>query len=136
MLREILFKAKRKDNCELVEGYPFPSVAGKELNRMTVFESFPGGTVVNTYDVDKETVCQYTGKNDKNGIEIFEGDKVNVCLNPEIKTGVVRYNAEFACFCIDFDYGFTTFLDFEIANKKVGEKVWIEVIRNIHDKED
>ena len=60
--REILFKAKRIDNGEWVEGYPFPSIAGKELNRMTVFEPFPGGTTVNTYKVDHETVCQYTGK--------------------------------------------------------------------------
>lgn len=61
-MREILFKAKRADNGEWVEGYPLPSIAGKELNRMTVFEPFPGGTSVNTYNVDPETVCQYTGK--------------------------------------------------------------------------
>lgn len=60
--REVLFKAKRTDNREWVEGYPFPAIEGKELNRMTVFEPFPGGTTVNTYKVDPQTVCQYTGK--------------------------------------------------------------------------
>lgn len=29
-MREILFKAKRLDTGEWVEGYPFPSIAGKE----------------------------------------------------------------------------------------------------------
>lgn len=50
-MREILFKAKRLDNGEWVEGFPFPSITGEELNRMTVFEPFPGGTVVNTYKI-------------------------------------------------------------------------------------
>ena len=58
-MREILFKAKRLDNGEWVEGFPFPSITGEELNRMTVFEPFPGGTVVNTYKIDPSTVCQY-----------------------------------------------------------------------------
>lgn len=76
--REILFKAKRTDNKEWVEGFPFPSIAGKELNRMTVFEPFTGGKVVSTYEVDPETICQYIGKNDERNTKIFEGDLVNV----------------------------------------------------------
>ena len=71
---EILFKAKREDTGEWVEGYPFPSIAGKELNRMTVFEPFPGGTSVNTYEIDSNTVCQYTGKTDRNGNRVFNND--------------------------------------------------------------
>lgn len=130
MLREILCTAKRKDNCEWVEGYYTNSFQSPSMDVKT-----EDGWVTDI-EVDPETVCQYIGKNDKNGVEIFECDKVRVCLNPEIKTGVVKYNAEIACFCIDFDDGFVTFLDFAIAKKKVGEKVWIEVIGNIHDKED
>ena len=126
MLREILFKAKRSDNGEWVEGYPFPSVAGKELNRMTVFEPFPGGTVVNTYDVDKKTVCQYTGLVDKNGVKIFGGDKL---ANKYGETGIVEYGVE-NCGCCHDVYGFAV----------DGLEKWIDkdllVIGNIHDKED
>lgn len=35
-MREILFKAKRLDNGEWVEGFPFPSIPGEELNRMAL----------------------------------------------------------------------------------------------------
>lgn len=67
-MREILFKAKRMDTGEWVAGFPFPSIPGKELNRMTVFEQYSGGTVVNTYKIDPSTVCQYIGLKDKKGL--------------------------------------------------------------------
>lgn len=148
-MREILFMAKRLDNGDMIrcgsivrffdDGVlsVFVLDGSKECECLhdeytDNIESCPKFSLVK---VAPETVCQYTGLTDKNGIEIFEGDKVRVCLNPEIKTGVVRYNAEIACFCIDFDDGFSTFLDFEIAKRKVKDKVWIEVIGNIHDTE-
>lgn len=150
MLREILFKAKRTDNRKWIASGTITRF--KENGVMSVympvaFETFTCEHDRKTdnitslldcrfYKVNIETICQSAGKTDKNGVEIFECDKVRVCLNPEIKTGVVKYNAEIACFCIDFDDGFVTFLDFAIAKKKVGEEVWIEVIGNIHDKED
>lgn len=74
-MREILFKAKRTDTKEWVEGYPFPSEPGGELNRMIIFEELPGGSTMSVVEIDPETLCQFTSLTDKNRAKVFDGDK-------------------------------------------------------------
>ena len=121
-MREILFKAKRLDNNEWVQGNVFFADNGK-------CEICIGTPIVRiTYDVDPETVCQYTGKsisqNDNTSkdelpfdiAEVFENDLIAVYSityddddNPvRTRVAVVQvkwdddYNMPFAC-CVEGD---------------------------------
>lgn len=71
-MREILFKAKRVDNGEWVEGYYFVS-GGEHFIYAEYIEGFCMPVVVNV-KIIPETICWFTGLCDKNGNKIWEND--------------------------------------------------------------
>lgn len=99
-MREILFKAKRLDNGEWIQGYLF-LFWGKAYILWGMVNESP-----DMIEVDPETICQYTGLVDKNGNKIWENDVVNIdsysYMEPEDSCyGVVRYSNAKSAFCLD-----------------------------------
>ena len=83
MTREILFRGKRTDNGEWVEGYYSP-VNIPITGNMGHFINVGGYRAV---EIDPETVGQFTGLCDKNGVRIFEGDIIRWHDNTELSVG-------------------------------------------------
>ena len=123
-MREILFRAKRLDNGEWVEGYLYR--LEETLNPFIMCKNRNG----ESFEVDPSTVCQYTGLTDKNGKQIFEGDKITMIFSHGQRTANV----------VDFRGG-----SFGLHWKRAGVghfaaftgicHVEYEVTGSIHDKE-
>lgn len=67
-MREILFKAKRKDNGEWIQGYYY-QIWQRGYILWGMINNMP-----DMVEVNPNTLCQYTGLTDKNGKKIWEND--------------------------------------------------------------
>ncbi len=125
-MREILFRAKRIDNGEWVEGYYLKTTLGKDIEPSDViFVPFK----INRFGqwgwikVLPETLCQFTGMVDKNGRRIWENDIIKHEISDTI--GVVKwYQEDYVGWCVD---------DIVIDEQQFTDEMWneCEVIGNV-----
>lgn len=133
-MREILFRGKRKDNGEWVEGVYykqtlFYSDPCEKHYIITSTESLQYDQALDYFEVIPETIGQYTGLTDENGKKIFEGDIVEQTDNVGQKT------VYWVVFGMNYGYGINSpsfmLTDYRGANTPFNPR--LEVIGNIHD---
>ena len=129
-MREILFRGKRTDDYEWIEGSLCTTIPSDEDFYTISYFDFQGYYIEEK--VIPETVGQYTGLNDKNGRKIYEGD-IGVCKQA-INGNLIDYYVEIGF--VEMKYGAFG------LHRKQGYyrpfKDWLEdyeyeVIGNIHD---
>ena len=127
-MREILFRGKRMDDGEWVEGYLVKAVGGECMILPVTTEHCGGAEFSEGYHCDPTTVGQYTGLKDKNGKRIFEGD---ICRNTRTGEIVsVKWHGTMAGYVWNKRRADGFLFDFGELFRACGK---YEVIGNIHD---
>lgn len=120
MNRDILFRGKRLDNGEWVYG-----------DLMTKYPHHKGLAIIENghvyHEVDPETVGQYTGLKDRNGVKIFEGDYIYHHWHKD--TAYLVWHERYICF-VGKPFEEDTSKTYHYQKPDEPD---LEVIGNIHD---
>ena len=123
-IQEVIFRGKRTDCEAWVEG----DLLHYESGEMAICKGFSkygyeATEIIGRYKVIPETVGQYTGLTDKNGMKIFEGDILTI--ENEGVYAAIKYNESNAAF----------YVEDEDHEDYLGEawETGVVIIGNIHD---
>lgn len=133
MKREIKFRGKRKTDGEWLYGYYF---VNRGLHFIVTDNLAPAGNTFKDYEVDPETVGQYTGLTDMKGRGVYEGDIINWLMfrcdrTGYIEEGRVEFRIEEQAFVVINK--FTTRDGREHVRNILNCQTDLKVVGNIHD---
>jgi uncharacterized phage protein (TIGR01671 family) len=125
-MREIEFRGRRKKDGKWAKGHL--------THHADYYSSIRPLYMMVEYEVDTETVGQYTGLKDSNGVKIFEGDIVDFMFFYQAETEIEEHYKG----VIEFDKYSFAFKVSETARWYLSELTFdsqsdIEIIGNIHD---
>ena len=130
-MREILFRGKRTDNGEWVEG---DLLQTRYHSGHIEYQIMPQTPVSSAYPVLSETVGQFTGLTDRNGVKmIFEGDICRFKYLNDVHVGEIVFNVTTASFVMRYQSIVGVYGEKATHKMLLSACDNIEVIGNIHD---
>ena len=133
MSRQLKFRGKREDNGEWVFGAFIPDALegnNSDLVSWGFIRRYNKDIgKMETIEVDRETVGQFTGLKDMNGVEIYEGDRLKRIGDDGDEIFIIEWNEQSGGFNLNYIY-FGEIYDLE--------ELWpdSQVIGNIHEQEE
>ena len=126
-MKTIKFRGLRVDGKGWVYGNYIEKIKPTEVNN-TFWCCFIHDQALLMYEVIPESVGQFTGLQDKNGVDIYEGDNIRVCDNKNGLLTVVFVNEYVGGWVLIHE---STKNKLSLGARKSNT---IEVIGNIHEK--